>query len=158
MDFPIFPDFEEHPTSPFTFVSEAVTFEMEDEEVIFRWLADVASVEGFVPRQLAYIFCSDEYLLSINRAYLNHDYYTDIITFPYGSEKMLAGDLFISIERVRENAVELGVEFREELSRVMLHGLLHLTGYGDTTDAEALEMRARENFHLANLKAGMGWN
>ncbi len=94
---------------------------------------------------LQYIFCSDEALLEINKRYLSHDYYTDIITFQYEEGKVLSGDIYISVDRVRENAVEFDQGFDQELRRVMIHGVLHLAGYRDKTDAEKSEMRVREN-------------
>ncbi|HRD08546.1 MAG TPA: rRNA maturation RNase YbeY, partial [Saprospiraceae bacterium] len=96
--------------------------------------------------QINYIFCSDDYLLQINQEYLQHDYYTDIITFPYQQGKNIESDIFISLDRVRENAAEFADgDYARELLRVIAHGLLHLSGYGDKTDEEALKMRAAEN-------------
>jgi rRNA maturation RNase YbeY len=94
---------------------------------------------------LDYIFCDDEYLLKINQDYLDHDTYTDIITFPYGDLNVIAGDIFISVERVKENAVNFRVDFELELKRVMAHGVLHLLGYGDKSEEEVLQMRLKED-------------
>jgi probable rRNA maturation factor len=98
------------------------------------------------------IFCSDDYLLKINEQYLNHDYYTDIITFDYVENSVISGDLFISTDRVKENSAQLNVSFEKELYRVVLHGILHLTGYKDKTEDEKKVMRGKEDFYLA--KAG----
>ena len=116
------------------------------------WLADVASSENKTIISLTYIFCSDEYLLGINQKYLNHDYYTDIITFPYQEGDKVESDLFISIERVADNASEFGVDFSNELRRVMVHGLLHLIGYGDKSDAEKELMQKKEDFYIQQIK------
>ena len=91
------------------------------------------------------IFCSDKYLLDMNRKHLNHDYYTDIITFDYTTEEAVSGDLFISIDRVLENASDLSMDFRTELNRVVVHGVLHLLGFGDKYPEEAKRMRKLED-------------
>ena len=101
---------------------------------------------------ISIIFCSDPYILDINQRYLQHDYFTDIITFDYCEGKVLSGDLFISIDTVRENATEYGASFEEELNRVMVHGLLHLIGYDDHTPAEQQEMRGKEDYYLSIRK------
>ena len=103
-------------------------------------------------RRYPIIFCSDPYILDINQRYLQHDYFTDIITFDYCEGKVLSGDLFISIDTVRENAAEYGASFEEELNRVMVHGLLHLIGYDDHTPAEQQEMRSKEDYYLSIRK------
>ena len=113
-----------------------------------RWLAALAAHEGFKIGDINYIFCDDDYLLKMNMAYLNHDTLTDIITFDYVENKVLNGDIFISIERVRENSVIFSVSFEQELLRVLSHGLLHLCGYKDKTDKEAAVMRKMENFAI----------
>lgn len=109
------------------------------------WLNNVARKGGRFIENISYIFCSDEYLLDMNIRYLGHDYYTDIITFPYHEGDQLSGDMFISVDRVRDNAAEYGVDFETELRRVMVHGLLHLMGYGDKTAEDVLIMRAKED-------------
>lgn len=98
---------------------------------------------------VCFIFCGDEYLLAMNKQYLDHDYYTDIITFDYVEGKIISGDLFISIDRVNENAKEFGIEFKRELLRVMFHGVLHLCGYKDKTEYEKKQMREKEDFYLS---------
>ncbi|MEE4286428.1 MAG: rRNA maturation RNase YbeY [Mariniphaga sp.] len=104
------------------------------------------------PGEISVIFCSDNYLLKINEQYLNHNYYTDIVTFNYVENSVISGDLFISVHRVDENANQMGVNFDEELYRVMFHGMLHLCGYNDKTNAEKKVMREKEDFYLG--KAG----
>lgn len=108
--------------------------------------------ENKYPGDVSVIFCSDDYLLKINEQYLNHDYYTDIVTFDYVENSVISGDLFISVDRVEENASQLGVSFDEELCRVIFHGILHLCGYKDKTVAEKKLMREKEDFYLE--KAG----
>ena len=98
---------------------------------------------------ITYIFCSDAEILRINQSFLNHDYYTDIITFDYTEGDKLSGDLFISLETVQSNAIKFKTEFNEELRRVMIHGVLHLCGYNDKTSEEQKVMRAKENEALA---------
>lgn len=133
-----------------SFYYEGVDFEVPEPHLWANWLCDVAEAEGFDLDGLTYVFCSDDYLLDINKKYLEHDYYTDIITFPIPLQEddILAGDLFISIDRVRENADSFGVRFEHELARVMVHGLLHLCGFGDKTEKEQKEMRGAEDFYL----------
>ena len=116
-----------------------------------QWLLDVAQAENKTICKLTYIFCSDEYLLDINNKYLGHDFYTDIITFPYKEGHEIESDLFISVDRVRENAVEFNVTFDNELKRVMIHGLLHLMGYGDKSEDQISLMREKEEYYIAKF-------
>lgn len=109
-----------------------------------NWINRVIVSEGFVVGQIDYIFCTDDYLLQLNKEYLNHDTFTDIITFDYKDGNTLSGDIFISTDRVRENATKFDVEFLNELRRVMSHGILHLAGFGDKTNEEKLIMREKE--------------
>ena len=95
-----------------------------------------------------YILCSDPYLLEINRQYLKHDYYTDVISFDYCEDNVISGDIFISVDTVASNAKEYGVSFEKELARVMIHGVLHFVGYNDKADDEISVMRAKENQYL----------
>ena len=113
------------------------------------WVKAVAASYGKRVGEIAYIFVDDEKILEVNRQYLGHDYYTDIITFDYCEGDKLSGDLFISIDSVRENAVEFGTEFDEELHRVIVHGLLHLIGYDDHTPEDQKQMRAKEDYYLS---------
>ena len=99
-----------------------------------------------------YILCSDAYLLDINRQYLNHDYYTDVISFDYCEENVISGDIFISVDTVADNAKEYGATFENELERVMIHGVLHFVGYNDKSDEESKTMRAKENQYLSLFK------
>jgi probable rRNA maturation factor len=119
-----------------------------NEDRYISWLTSVARNGGRFIEHISYIFCSDDYLLDMNIRYLGHDYYTDIITFPYDEGDQLSGDMFISVDRVRDNAAEYGVDFETELRRVMVHGLLHLMGYSDKTDEDVSIMRAKEDLCL----------
>ena len=101
--------------------------------------------------ELSIVFCSDEYLLKMNKQYLNHDYYTDIITFNYVEGNTISGDLFISVDRTHENAINYKKEPHNELIRVIFHGILHLVGYNDKTDEEKKIMKEKEEFYLAKV-------
>lgn len=113
-----------------------------------RWLKIVAGSEIRKIGDINVIFCSDNYILDVNMKYLQHDYFTDIITFDYCEGKVLSGDLFISVDSVRENSIEFGTDFEEELHRVIVHGVLHLIGYDDHTEEDKKVMRQKENYYL----------
>ncbi|AXE19459.1 rRNA maturation RNase YbeY [Runella rosea] len=131
------------------FFIEDVDFKVPQPRKTKSWLQSIIKAEGFTLNQLNYIFCSDEYLLNVNRQYLEHDFYTDIITFDNSEEEaVVEGDIFISIDRVKDNAQELNKPFEEELLRVLAHGILHLVGYDDHEDEQEHEMRAKEDFYL----------
>ena len=117
-------------------------------ELFSLWLTEVAQIEGKSTGEITVIFCSDEHLLTMNQRYLDHDYYTDIITFDYSEEDEISGDLFISIDRVYDNADANGVVRENELKRVCVHGVLHLCGFGDKSDDEAKVMRLKEDYYL----------
>uniref|UniRef100_UPI0040480F0A rRNA maturation RNase YbeY n=1 Tax=Roseivirga sp. TaxID=1964215 RepID=UPI0040480F0A len=140
--------------SNINFFQEEITFQLKEESLITDWLQTVATAEHQSIEEINYIFCNDEYLLSINREYLNHDYYTDIITFDNRDNKhdSIEADIFISIDRVKENAQTLQVAFDKELSRVMVHGLLHLLGYHDKSEEEISQMREKEEAYLSLQK------
>ena len=127
---------------------ENTDFVFRERDLNNRWLRTVAESEMKRIGDIAIIFCSDGYLLDVNRKYLGHDYFTDIITFDYCEGERLSGDLFISVDSVRENAIEYGTEFGNELNRVMVHGLLHLIGYDDHTEEDVKTMREKENHYL----------
>ncbi len=133
----------------FTF-EQIDVFELNN-ELIINWLTRVSSSENKVCGPISIIFCSDDYLLSVNNEYLDHDFFTDIITFDYSSNSEISGDLFISIDRVKENAITFNVAFIQELYRVLVHGVLHLCGYGDKSPEEELIMRSKEDFYLSSL-------
>ncbi len=121
-------------------------------ERVSRWLETVAADYGFRLGEISFIFCSDPYILDVNRKYLNHDYYTDVITFDYVERDVLSGDVFISLDTVQSNSQEYHTTYEEELHRVIVHSVLHLIGYKDKTDEDAMEMRENENHCLELLK------
>lgn len=119
-------------------------FQLENESLYEDWISRVIVSENKEEGELSYIFCDDEYLHKINVEYLNHDDLTDIISFDYSEGNVLHGDIFISIERVQDNANDFKVSFEEELKRVIIHGVLHYCGYKDKSDSDAAIMRAKE--------------
>ena len=137
---------------------EDIKFEYRNKQFNNRWLKLVAESEICRLGNINIIFCSDPYILGINLQYLSHDYFTDIITFDYSEKPVISGDLFISVDSVRENALFYGTEFSEELHRVIVHGILHLIGYDDHTEADTAVMRSKENYYLEvrNELAGGG--
>ncbi len=132
--------------------NEDTPFKVTGRLLLRKWINSAIEEEGKLPGDITYIFCSDQYLLELNRSALDHDYYTDIITFDYCEGKTVSGDLFISVDRVEDNAKNLGNSFRDELHRVMIHGVLHLCGYQDKTKKEEQTMREKEDYYL-NLRS-----
>lgn len=124
-------------------------FTLRDRGAIRSWVWNAVLLEGKKLDELSFNFCSDEHLLGINKQYLKHDYYTDIITFDLSEEEGILGDIYISIDRVRENAKQNGAPFHVELKRVMIHGALHLCGLNDKTAKERLRMREKEDHYLS---------
>lgn len=127
---------------------EDVDYRILDEDKIKSWINEVILLEQKKPSNLCYIFCSDEYLLNVNQQYLNHDYYTDIITFDYVEDGNISGDMFISIDRTQDNAKTFNVSRETELNRVIIHGVLHLIGYDDLTDEQEEQIHAMEDKYL----------
>lgn len=115
------------------------------------WIKEIAAEKGKKIGEIAYVFCSEEKILEVNRQYLGHDYYTDIITFDYSEQDKLSADIFVSTETVASNAASLGNDYFDELSRVIIHGILHLCGYKDKSPDESSEMRRQEDMALARL-------
>lgn len=131
------------------FASQDIDFELQKAENVKKWISRVIQLRGKRVGNIFYLFCDDEYLLGVNQQYLNHDTYTDIITFDYVAADLISGDIMISIDRVGENASQFEVPFGQELRRVIIHGVLHLLGQGDKSDDEATEMRRQEEESLA---------
>ena len=131
------------------FSTENIDFELENEPKVKKWILAVVSAQGKRVGNLNYLFCDDAYLINVNRTYLNHDTYTDIITFDYVEGNVVSGDIMISVERVRENAGLFNSSFEQELRRVIIHGVLHLLGQADKSDEDAAEMRRKEDSALA---------
>lgn len=137
-----------------TYHKEGTTFEIKSKRVLNKWIGDVVTAETNGEKRvgdISVILCSDEYLLSVNKQFLNHDYYTDIITFDYCEGSKISGDLFISIDTVNENARTYRAGFPQELHRVMIHGVLHLIGYNDHSAEEKRIMKEREDLALQRL-------
>lgn len=126
-------------------------FELVKKELYSNWITETISNEGFETGEINYIFCDDDYLHKLNVEFLSHDTLTDIISFDYTMGKLVSGDIFISIERVKDNAKDLQIDFETELSRVIIHGVLHYCGYKDKTVDEAKVMRGKEDFYLNTL-------
>jgi probable rRNA maturation factor len=113
------------------------------------WLEDIILSEEKKLGEINYIFCNDDYLLKVNQDYLRHDYYTDIITFDYVKGRTISGEIFVSLQRISDNASTLSKNYEEELRRVLAHGILHLCGYKDKTEEEEKQMREKEDHYLA---------
>jgi rRNA maturation RNase YbeY len=132
-----------------SFFEEDIQYNLKDKIKVKQWIKDTIAAEGHTLDELTYIFCSDAYLLQINQQYLNHDTYTDIITFDNSSEDgVITGDIFISIERIRENAAKFDQSVINELHRVIIHGTLHLLGYKDKTAVDSKNMTQMEDKYL----------
>ena len=130
------------------FYTEEVVFPALNFKDVKQWIKKIIENHKFKLGDVSIIFCNDEYLLSINKTYLNHNYYTDIITFNYNNKNVLSGDIFISVDTVKLNAKEFAVTESDEFLRVIIHGILHLLGFNDSNDEEKLEMRRKENESL----------
>lgn len=131
----------------FSFLSES--FQLSNPVAIKEWLKKSIQSEGKTTGEINYIFCDDNYLSKINSKYLKHDTLTDIITFSNSSNpSIISGDIYISVERVSDNAISMNLSFEDEVSRVLIHGILHLLGYEDLTADQKLQMRAKEDYYL----------
>ncbi|GAA4761370.1 MULTISPECIES: rRNA maturation RNase YbeY [Flavobacterium] len=133
-----------------------IDFLISNEEEYTSWIENVVKSEGKTLGELSYIFCDDEYLLEINQQYLDHDTLTDIISFDYTEGDIISGDIFISVERVKDNALDFNVSFEDELKRVIIHGVLHYCGYKDKSESDELLMRSKEEekikmFHVKHF-------
>lgn len=131
------------------FSTENIDFHLPHPEKVKNWIVRVVKSQGKRVGEINYLFCDDAYLINVNRTYLNHDTYTDIITFDYVAGNIISGDIMISVDRVAENAQLFNTSFEHELHRVIIHGVLHLLGQGDKSEAESKEMREREEESLA---------
>ncbi|MDB5062303.1 MAG: rRNA maturation factor [Mucilaginibacter sp.] len=132
------------------FFEEDISYKLKNKTAVRKWITETIVAEGFKLAELTYVFCSDEYLLQINQQYLDHDTYTDIITFDNSEEhSTIAGDIFISIERIKENAAKFAVTEAQELHRVIIHGALHLLGYKDKSVADKKKMTLKEDHYLS---------
>ena len=134
-----------------SFFSEDIVFELKSQDKIELWIQETIVEEGSSVGEITYVFCSDNYLHAINLEHLQHDTFTDIITFDYCVDDLINSDIFISIDRVKENAVTFQTTFQKELYRVIIHGILHLMGYDDKSDSDKEVMRGKEDFYLSLL-------
>ncbi len=132
-----------------SFNNEGVTTKTPSKRLLKAWIKEFASIHGKKVGELAFIFCSDEKILEVNQNFLQHDYYTDIITFDYCEGEIVSGDIFISVERVAENATSHNVEYKEELLRVLAHGVLHLIGFQDKSPKKKKEMTENEDLCIS---------
>lgn len=130
-------------------------FKLTNEECTSEWIKSVINAEEYEPGEINYIFCDDAYLLKLNIKFLNHNTLTDIISFDYNVGKEIHGDIFISVDRVKENASKYNVPFQEELNRVIVHGVLHFCGYNDKSIDESKLMRDKENYYIEQFKENM---
>jgi len=135
--------------SKINFFTEDINYNLKGKTSIKKWITETIISEGYELNELNFIFCSDEYLLRVNQDFLKHDYYTDVITFDNSEElKTIFGDIFISIDRVKDNAKQNKASTLDELCRIMIHGTLHLLGYKDKTKKAKIEMTEKEDFYL----------
>ena len=134
---------------PVYFYSEDTSFSVDNQGLTANWIASTITAEGKRPAELSFIMCSDEYLLQINQKYRSHDAYTDVISFDNCDGNDISGDIFISIDRVMDNSTNIGVDFTDELHRVIIHGVLHLIGYNDKEEAEQIAIRDKEDYYLS---------
>lgn len=131
------------------YLSENIALPTFDRIRVQNWIQRVATDYGFTLGDITYIFCNDERILEVNQQFLGHDYYTDIITFDYSTPSRISGDIYISLDTVSSNAEQLGISFRDELKRILIHGVLHLTGQEDKTPDTRAEMTRKENLALS---------
>lgn len=140
-----------------SFFKEEVTFELNSKLAVKAWIKAICKENNKVTGEINYVFCNDEYLLEINKQYLKHDYYTDIITFDQSdTDETVEGEIYISIDRVKENSITNKQSYEEELLRVMIHGIFHLIGFGDKTEAESQKMRLLETEAILKLAVPRG--
>jgi probable rRNA maturation factor len=133
------------------YIAENIELPLLNKRLLNHWIKSIATQYGKKTANINYIFCDDERILEVNKSFLKHDYYTDIITFDYSENNLIAGDIFISVDTVKNNAAEFGVSFEEELHRIIIHGVLHLCGQDDKTPELRIEMTQKENDALAKL-------
>ena len=135
------------------FSNSDIYFDLQSQTLIKKWISEVIKTYGKKLGKINYLFCSDEYVYDANVRFLNHDTYTDIITFDYVEGNLVSGDIMISVDRVGENAKNLNVPFEQELHRVIIHGVLHLLGFKDKSESDAAIMRGKENESLKLLES-----
>jgi probable rRNA maturation factor len=134
-----------------SFTSVEINYDIKSKLKVRNWIKSILESESKKPGDITYVFCNDEYLAGMNKKYLKHHTLTDIITFDYSEEGILSGDIFISVERVKENSVSFNTTFNQEIGRVMAHGVLHLSGYKDKTIEDKKVMRGKEDLYLSTF-------
>lgn len=134
------------------FFNEDIKFNLTQKKLLKSWIKQVIANENKICDSINFIFTSDKYLLEINKKFLSHNYFTDIVTFNYCTDNLISGDIYISLETVKNNSIRFNVSMIEELYRVMVHGVLHLIGYNDSNELEKSRMREKEDFYLDRLK------
>ncbi len=134
------------------FFNEDIKFNLTQKKLLKSWIKQVIANENKICDSINFIFTSDKYLLEINKKFLSHNYFTDIVTFNYCTDNLISGDIYISLETVKNNSISFNVSMIEELYRVMVHGVLHLIGYNDSNELEKSRMREKEDFYLDRLK------
>ncbi len=134
-----------------SFSTVDINFNLQNKLKIKSWVKTISDTEGKKAGDITYVFCTDDFLFSMNEKYLKHDTLTDIITFDYSEKGTLSGDIFISVERVKDNAESFRTTFSLELGRVMAHGVLHLAGYKDKSSEDKKVMKSKEDFYLASF-------
>lgn len=140
------------PKSEISFqIEENLDFSLEKEKKVTNWIKKIAKQEGKKAGNIAYFFCTDDYLLNINRQFLKHDFYTDIITFDYSEDNKIEGEIFISVDRVKDNALKFKQPFQKELMRIIIHGVLHLCGHKDKKPTDKKRMRVKEDEALVTM-------
>lgn len=137
---------------PIKYFTEDTRFNLKQRKLLKNWIIAAIENEKKIVGEINFIFTSDKYLIKINKEYLSHNYYTDIVTFNYCQENLINGDIFISIDTVKNNSKRFSVTYLNELHRVMIHGVLHLIGYDDQNEDQKAEMREKENFYLERLE------
>jgi rRNA maturation RNase YbeY len=138
-------------TNNISFFSKELSFTLENQNRTEKWIQQCINSEDKLTGEITYIFCKDNYLHEVNLEHLHHDTFTDIITFNYCSNNLISGDIFISIDRIKENAILYNTTFQNELHRVMIHGILHLIGFDDKSEEDKILMRSKEDFYLSLL-------
>lgn len=134
------------------FFNEDIKFNLSQKQILKSWIKQAISNEDKTCDSINFIFTSDKFLLEINKKFLSHNYFTDIVTFNYCTDNLISGDIYISLETVKNNSIRFNVSMIEELYRVMVHGVLHLIGYNDSNELEKSRMREKEDFYLDRLK------
>lgn len=134
------------------FTTEDITYSLDESNKIINWIENVVNTDNKILGDICFIFCSDDYLLNVNQKYLKHNYFTDVITFDYSADSIISGDIFISIDRVKDNSTIYKSSFQQELLRILIHGVLHLLGYDDKLPEDKSLMTSKEDYYLKRYR------